>query len=109
MEGDIVAGEKVSCRVSPEAQVTVIESSGAVTVKLLPFGNEKRFDFMSAGKIKRYEPDIQLYDRKTRFNTTPVYVMRTSEDFYRRHVPISPNKSNLVKRVKIKSQDVCSC
>lgn len=41
LEGDISVGEKVSCRGSPEAQVTVIEDDGSVTVSLLPFGTEK--------------------------------------------------------------------
>ena len=98
MEGDIEVGEKVSCRASPEAIVTSIKSNGSVTVQLLPFGNKKRFDSLSAGKVRRYKPDIQLYDRQTWFDTTPVYIMTTIEDFYRRNVPISPNKSDLVKR-----------
>ena len=98
LEGYIILGEKVRCGASPEAIVTAIKSNCSVTVQLLTFGNKKRFDSLSAGKVRRYEPDIQLYDRQTRFDTTPVYITRNIEDFYCRHVPLSPNKSNLVKR-----------
>ena len=79
--------------------MTAIKSNGSVTVQILPFGNKKRFDSLSVGKVRRYEPDIQLYDHQTRFDTTPVYATRTIEVFYHRHIPISPNKSDLVKRL----------
>ena len=69
LEGDIVVGKKVSCQASPEALVTVIDSNGSVTVKLLLYGNKQLFDSISTGKIRQYEPDIQLYDRQTRFDT----------------------------------------
>ena len=98
LEGDISVGEKVSCRASPEAVVTAIKTNGSVTVKLLPFENERKFKSISAGRIRQYEPDLDLYERETRFDTTHVYVTRTIEDFYCRHVPISPNKSDIVKR-----------
>ena len=98
LEGDISVGEKVSCRGSPEAQVTVIEDDGSVTVSLLPFGTEKKYKSLQHGKIRRFEPDLALYDRKTRFDTTPTYIIAAIEQFYRRHVPISPNKADVVKR-----------
>ena len=40
-KGEISVGERVSCRASPEAMVTAIDSDDTVTVKLLPYGNEK--------------------------------------------------------------------
>ena len=98
LEGNIVVDKKASCQASPEARVTVINSNGSVTVKCLPFGNEKRFDPITARKIRRYEPAIQLHDHQTWFDTTSIYVTRTIENFYHRHIPISLNKSDLVKR-----------
>ena len=41
LEEDISVGETVSCRASPEAIVTAIESNGRITVKLMPYGTEK--------------------------------------------------------------------
>ncbi len=51
-QGDIVVGSNGSCQASSGALVTAIKSNGLVTVKLLPFGNEKQFDSLSKGKIR---------------------------------------------------------
>ena len=98
LEGDIRIGEKVSCRSSPEALVKTIGQNGSVTVQLLPFETEKTFPSFSSGKIRRYEPSLDNYYRATRFDTTPTHIKTTIEEFFRRHVPISPNKSDIVKR-----------
>ena len=39
-----------------------------------------------------------MYERKTRLDTTPIHIMQVIEGFYRRVVPISPNKRDVVKR-----------
>ena len=98
LDGDIAVGEHVTYRSSPVAIVTDIRTNGSVTVKLLPFGNEKKFRSFASGKIRRLEPELDNYQRKTRFDTTPQHVKTTIEDFIRRHVPISPNKLDIVKR-----------
>ena len=53
---------------------------------------------LSLGRIKRYEPNLYAYERKTRFDTTPVYVKLTINNFYCHHVPISLNKRDVVER-----------
>ena len=53
---------------------------------------------LSLGQIKRYKPNLYPYERKTRFDTTPVYVKLTINNFYCHHVPISLNKRDVVKR-----------
>jgi hypothetical protein len=98
LEGDILVGEIVSCRLSPGAIINNIGRDGSVTVQLMPFGNEKKYRSFASGKICCLEPELDNYQRKTRFDTTPEHVKTTIEDFFHRHVPISPNKSNLVKR-----------
>ena len=40
-KGELSAGELVSCRSSPEAIITAINSDNTVSVKLLPYGTEK--------------------------------------------------------------------
>ena len=42
LEGDILVGEIVSCRLSPGAIINNIGRDGSVTVQLMPFGNEKK-------------------------------------------------------------------
>ena len=97
-DDDISTGEKVSCRDSPEARVTAIGDDDSVTVSLLPFGTAKKYTSLSKGKIRRFEPDLTAYDRRTRFDTTPIYIIDSIEQFYRRYVPISPNTRDVVKR-----------
>jgi len=97
-DGDILVGEEVTCRSSPAAVVTDIGRNGSVTVKLLPFNNEKKYRSFVSGKVRRLEPELDNYQRKTRFDTTPQHVKTTIEDFFRRHVPISPNKRDIAKR-----------
>ena len=58
----------------------------------------KKFKSIADGKIRRYQPDLCLYDRETRFDTTPQYVIDTIDKFFRRHVDESPNKRDIVKR-----------
>ena len=41
-EGELSAGDLVSCRSSPEAIITAIKDDDTVTVKLLPYGTEKK-------------------------------------------------------------------
>jgi len=50
-KGPILVGERVTCRSSPEAIVTAFANDGSITVKLLPFGTEKRYKSISSGKV----------------------------------------------------------
>ena len=97
-DGDILVGEEVTYRSSPVAVVTNIGRNGSVTVKLLPFDNEKKYWSFASGKIWRLGPELDNYQRKTRFDATHQHVKTTIKDFLRRRVPISPNKRNIVKR-----------
>ena len=78
--------------------ITALDDDGSIEVSLLPFGNKKKFKSLTDGTIRKWEPDIAAYERETRFDTTPLYVVSTIEKLYCRHVPISPNTTDLVKR-----------
>ena len=94
----IKVGERVSCRASPEGILTEIGDDGSVLICLLPLGNEKRYPSTAAARMTRFEPLLDVYDRSIRFDTTSEFVKKKIENFYRTHVPISPNKQDVVRK-----------
>jgi hypothetical protein len=89
LEGDILVGGKVSCRLSSEAIVTNIGRIGLVTVRLMPFGNDKCIGHLLCVRLKSMS-------QKTTIASIRHYLIQR-QDLFRRHVLISHNKSNIVK------------
>ena len=84
----------MSCRASPKATVTSIQKDGPVIFSLIPFGTKKNYKSLASGQVKHCNLDLHTYQQKTLF----AYVKETINNFYRRHVSISPNKRDVVKR-----------
>ena len=98
LEGEIAVGERVSCRASPEGIFSRVDEDGTVTIALLPFGTEKTYPSRAAARMFRCEPKLDSYERDIRFDTTSEFVKETIESFFRRHVPIAPNKKSIAQR-----------
>ena len=75
-----------------------IDADNSVIISLLPLGTEKTYPLIGAARMSRFEPPLGVYKRVTRFDTTPLLVKVNIENHYRTHVPISPNKNDIVKR-----------
>ena len=94
----ISVGEKVKCRASPIGILKEIDDDGSVTIELLPLGTLKKYPSIGAAKMIRFQPPLDVYERDTRFDTTPIFVKQRVENFYHTHVPISPNKQDMVRK-----------
>ena len=88
----------MSYRASPEGIFTGADEDGAITVTLLPFGTEKTYPSRAAARLCRCEPSLDSYDREIRFDTTSEFVKATIKSFFRRNVPIAPNKNTIAQR-----------
>lgn len=58
LEGDMVVCDKVGPISFPEDDLTTMGGNDSVTIKLLPFGNEKTFQYFASNKSKRSKPDL---------------------------------------------------
>ena len=96
MTGPVQVGEKVICR-GGTGILFEKDTDGAVTIKLLPWGNKKTYKTVKSAQMRRLEPSLDTYDRKQRFDTTPETHKKTIEDFFRNNVPQSPNRRDIIK------------
>jgi len=96
LDGPIQVGEQVVCR---GGNGTLVSMEGdSLTIELQPWGTKVTYPLLKNARMRRFEPQLDSYERKDRCDKTPDHVIETIDAFFRRHVPMSPNKFDTVKR-----------
>ena len=98
LEGDIEIGERVICRGGDDGKLIAIDPDGSVTIQLHPWNTQVKYKTARVARMRRRAPALDGYDREERPDTIPTHEKETINSFFRRHVPISPNKRDIVKR-----------
>ncbi len=70
----------------------------SLTIELHPWGTKVTYPSLKHARMRRFEPQLDGFNRKDRCDKTPDYVIETIDAFFRRHVPMSPNKFDTIKR-----------
>lgn len=94
--GPIQVGEHVVCR-GGDGKLLSMEGDSP-TIELQPWGTKVTYPSLKNARMRRFEPQLDSYNRKDRCDKTPDHVIETIDAFFRRHVPMSPNKFDTVKR-----------
>jgi hypothetical protein len=96
LDGPIQVGEKVICR---GGEGVLVKMDGdSPTIELHPFNTQKKYNTITAAQMRRLPPQLDGYNRDERCDKTPEYVIEIIDTFFRRHVAMSPNKNDAVKR-----------
>eukprot|EP00984_Skeletonema_dohrnii_P017124 scaffold7728_cov75-Skeletonema_dohrnii-CCMP3373.AAC.2 len=96
LDGPIQIGEHVVCR---GGDGTLVSTEGdSLTIKLQPWGTKVTYKSLKDARMRRFEPQLDNYNRKDRCDKTPDHVIETIDSFFRRHVPMSPNKFDTLKK-----------
>ena len=85
LDGPLQVGEQVVCR-SGEGVLVSMEGDSP-TAELQPWGTKVTYKSLKEGRLRRFEPQLDKYDRKDRCDKTPDHVIETIDAFFRRHVP----------------------
>ena len=95
LTGDIETSESITCRGCNDGVLLAKGLDGSYTVKLFPFGTVYKYHFLSSAQLRRREPRMDEYEREQQLDNTPEHEKETIDTFFRRHVPILPNKRKL--------------
>ena len=98
LDGDINIGERVISRGGDDGKLIAKESDGSVTIQLFPWGTKVKFKSASAARMRHRAPILDVYGREERSDMVPRHIKETIDSCFRRHVHISPNKRDIMKR-----------
>ena len=95
--GEFKIGDEVTCKAG-EGELAEKNADGSVTIKLLPWGILKKYKTAKLARLRRVEPLLDYYERAQRSDVTPESDKKTIEAWFRKNVPVSPNKRDIVKQ-----------
>lgn len=79
----IQVGEKVACRGGEDGTLVSMESD-SLTIVLHPWETKVTFKSLKDARMRRHEPQLDLYDRAPRSDRTPDHVIETIGKMIRR-------------------------
>ena len=98
LDGDINIGERIISRGGDDGKLIAKESDGSVTIQLFPWGIKVKFKSASAARMRYRAPILDVYGREEQSDTVRRHVKETIDSCFRRHVYISSNRRDIMKR-----------
>ena len=77
LDGDINIGERVISRGGDDGKLNVKESDRLVTIHFFPCGTKVKFKSVSAARMRRRAPILDVYDREDQSDTVLRHVNET--------------------------------
>jgi len=93
---EIKAGDTVTC-IDGYGVVKAI-SIDSITIELQPWSFDVAYEPASKARVRRFEPQLDRYERQRRSDTTPIEWIHTIEHFHRKHNCTSPNRKDIAIR-----------